>query len=278
MPGAFENILYSYWKNGKPIFVPNEYSVELGNKLKRLVAQKYKFDSYIYHFKEGSHVAALHLHRKNGFFCRVDISRFFYSVRRNRVKRVLKGICIPKPEHYAKWSCVKNPFEGGGYVLPYGFVQSPILATLVLAESPIGTFLQSLTTSISCSVYMDDLCLSGNDQAELRVAFDGLVTAVGEAGFTLNADKTREPAAAIDIFNCSLEHKATAVLPARVAEFYAEERSEAAIEAFETYRDIVKSKTWRVGVSKQRRRRAYVERRRKAAAEAPSAAKPDLGA
>lgn len=278
MPGAFENFLHSYWKNGKPIFAPNEFSIELGNELKRKVAKKYKFDRYIYHFKEGSHVAALHLHRKNGFFCRVDINRFFYSVRRNRVKRVLKAIGVPKPEYYAKWSCVKNPFEGGGYVLPYGFVQSPILATLVLAESPVGTFLRSLPASISCSVYMDDLCLSGNDQAELKVAFDGLVAAVAEAGFTLNADKTREPAAEIDIFNCSLENGATAVLPGRVNEFYAEERSEAAIEAFETYRDIVKSTTWRVGASKKRRRRAYVEGRRKAAADLPTVATPDPGA
>ena len=160
MPLEFENFRHSYWKNGKPIFVPNDFSIELGNKLKRKVAEKYSFDSFFYHFKDGSHVVALHRHRKNAFFCRVDISRFFYSIRRNRLKRILRSIGVPKPEFYAKWSTVKNPFVGGGYVLPYGFVQSPILATLVLSESPIGNYLRSLPGSITPSVYMDDICLS----------------------------------------------------------------------------------------------------------------------
>lgn len=187
------------------------------------------------------------------------------------MKRVLKAIGVLKPEHYAKWSTVKNPFEGGGYVVPYGFVQSPILATLILAESPIGEFLRNLPPSITPSVYMDDLCLSGPDQAELKKAFDELVSAVEDAGFTLNAEKTREPAAQIDIFNCSLANGATAVLPERIAEFYAgEEITPAGIASFETYCDIVKSKTWRVGAAKKRRRKANEERAKKAAA-APAA-------
>ncbi|WP_245511722.1 MULTISPECIES: reverse transcriptase domain-containing protein [unclassified Mesorhizobium] len=252
-------------KNGKPIFVPNPFGEELGRKLKRRVEKKYTFDKFIYHFKEGSHVVALHRHRKNAFFCRVDISRFFYSIKRNRLKRILKDIGIPKPEYYAKFSTVKNPFEGGGYVLPYGFVQSPILATLVLAESPIGTYLRGLPATIAPSVYMDDLCLSGPDHAALKEAFDGLVRAVAEAGFTLNDDKTREPAEKIDIFNCLLENGNTAVLPERIDEFFAEDREAAAVESFETYVDIVQSKTWRIGESKKRRRKAFEERRKKAA-------------
>lgn len=266
MPGPFENFCHSYWKNGKPIFVPNPFGEELGRKLKRKVAKKYTFDKFIYHFKEGSHVVALHRHRKNAFFCRVDLSRFFYSIKRNRLKRVLKDIGIPKPEYYAKWSTVKNPFAGGGYVLPYGFVRSPILATLILSESPIGTYLRALPDTITPSVYMDDLCLSGQDQAALKEAFDGLVVAVAAAGFTLNDEKTREPAAKIDIFNCSLENGNTAVLPDRIDEFFAEDREAAAVASFETYVDIVKSKTWRIGDSKKRRRKAFELRRKKAAA------------
>ncbi|MBZ9857983.1 hypothetical protein LB566_29805 [Mesorhizobium sp. CA13] len=255
---------HSYWKNGKPIYVPNAFSSELGKRLKRKINAKYSFDRFIYHFKEGSHVAALHRHRKNKFFCRVDISRFFYSVKRNRVKRILKGIGVSKSEYYAKWSTVKNPFEGGGYVLPYGFVQSPILATLVLAECPIGAFLRALPGSITPSVYMDDLCLSGPDQAELKSAFGDLVAAVAEAGFVLNTDKTREPAEQIDIFNCSLENGSTEVLPERIEEFYASKDLEpAAIQSFEAYCDIVKSKTWRIGESKRRRRKAYEASKKK---------------
>lgn len=264
MPNAFENFLYSYCKKGKPIFVPNDFSKSLGKKLVREVTKKYTFDKFIYHFKEGSHVLALHRHRENTFFCRVDIHRFFYSVKRNRLKRILKAVGIPKPEYYAKWSTVKNPFEGGGYVLPYGFVQSPMLATLILAESPIGTFIRDLPETIDASVYMDDLCLSGNDELELREAFAKLKEAVAGAGFNLNKEKTREPAKQIDIFNCSLEHGTTAVLPQRIDEFYLEERSGAAAASFETYCDIIKSHKWRVGDGKRRRRKAYKSKKKAA--------------
>lgn len=261
MPLRFENFRHSYWRKGKPIFVPNDFCIRLGTKLKREVAERYRFDTFIYHFKDGSHVAALHRHRESTFFCRVDINRFFYSIKRNRLKRVLKAIAIPKPEYYAKWSTVKSPFEGDGYVLPYGFVQSPILATLALAKSPIGEYLRGLPGSIISSVYMDDLCLSSQDQAELKVAFDGLIAAVAEAGFSLNDEKTREPAVQIDIFNCLLENGSTTVLPERIDSFFAKERDPAAVEAFNTYCSIVQSKTWRIGDAKRRRRKARAQRR-----------------
>ena len=61
---------------------------------------------------------------------------FFYTVRRNRVDRALRACGVRQHVHFAKWSTVKDPQGGGGYVLPYGFVQSPLLASLVLAESP----------------------------------------------------------------------------------------------------------------------------------------------
>ncbi|OAP39031.1 hypothetical protein AU381_07960 [Sinorhizobium glycinis] len=254
MPVMFENFLYSYWKNGKPIYAPNPFSEKLGADIKRQVNKAYQFDNFIYHFKDGSHVVALHKHRTNKFFCRIDISRFFYSVQRNRLKRVLKDVGIFRAEYYAKWSTVKNPFAGGGYVLPYGFVQSPILATLVLAKSPIGEYLRGLDPSITASVYMDDICLSGPDQAALQVAFEGLLQAVEEAGFTLNDEKTRPPAEQIDIFNCSLENGDTRVLPERIDDFYSVDRSQASEEGFEVYCDIVKSHTWRIGARKKRRR------------------------
>jgi hypothetical protein len=272
MPLAFENFLYSYKKNGKPIYAPNPFGERLGAELKRKVNKAYKFDSFVYHFKDGSHVVALHRHRNNQFFCRIDISKFFYSVQRNRVKRALKDIHVQRPEYYAKWSTVKNPY-GAGYVLPYGFVQSPILATLVLAKSPIGVYLRGLPVSITVSIYMDDICLSGNDEAELQTAFDGLLAAVAEAGFTLNDEKTRPPAAQIDIFNCSLTNGKTEVLQDRIDEFFAQHRSAASEEGFKTYCDIVGSMTWRTG-HKKKRRRVYFRSLPKSASVVPAAPAP----
>lgn len=277
MAHTFENFEHSYWKNGKPIFAPSEKGAAWGEKVKRKVAKLHKFEHFIYHFKDGSHVKALHNHRTNAFFCRVDIQRFFYSIRRNRVKRALKDIGIHKAEEFAKWSTVKNPYPGGGYVLPYGFIQSPILATLVLTASAVGNYLRSLNpATITVSVYMDDICLSSQNEAALWVAFEGLKASVEEAGFALNDEKTREPAKLIDIFNCSLENGTTEVLPERIEEFFSVERSEASIDGFETYVDIVKSHTWR-STRKQKRRR-FVRVAGKAVAPPASPVSPTLAA
>ena len=269
MAVQFENFLYSFLRNGKPIYAPNPFSEKLGFDIKCQVNKAHIFDSFIYHFKDGSHVLALHRHRTNKYFCRIDITRFFYSIQRNRLKRVLKDLGIFRAEYYAKWSTVKNPYDGGGYVIPYGFVQSPILATLVLSKSAIGNYLRGLDPSITVSVYMDDICLSGNDLEALKVAFDGLLVSVEEAGFSLNDEKTRPPAEAIDIFNCSLEQGNTKVLQDRVDEFYTVDRSPQSEEGFETYRDIVESHTWRIG-AKKRRRRAYFRRKPKVSPVAPA--------
>lgn len=246
MPHTFENFAHSYLKNGKPVFSPSERGREWGSKIKLKVGDQINFDYFIYHFKDGSHVKALHNHRNNSFFCRVDIERFFFSIRRNRIRRALKNIGIRKAEKFAKWSTVKNPYPEGGYVLPYGFIQSPILATLVLTSSAVGAYLRALDSEIiTISVYMDDICLSSHDEGALWEAFNGLKAAIAEAGFSLNVDKTREPAKSIDIFNCDLEQGNTEVSPNRVAEFYSEERSAKSMEGFETYVDIVRSHTWR---------------------------------
>lgn len=243
---ALENFAYQYNMNGKPVFAPNKKGREIGYKVKELVEAAVTFDPFIYHLSEGTHIRALHDHRKNKFFCRVDIERFFYVISRNRVKRALKEIGVRDAERFARWSTVKNPYAGGGYVLPYGFVQSPILATLVLSSSAVGEYLRSLGDDITTSVYMDDVCLSSQSLEALEAAFEGLKVAMGEANFTLKADKTRDPSDKIDIFNCELESGRSEVTPERIAEFNAVARSPESESAFETYCSVVKSATWRV--------------------------------
>jgi hypothetical protein len=273
MAHTFQNYDYLRWKNGKPLYEPNAKSRLLGKVIQRRIADVYKFDDFVYHFKDDSHVKALHSHRDNAFFCRIDISRFFYSVSRNRVKRALKQIGVHTPEYFAKWSTVKSPYADiPGYVVPYGFTQSPVLATLALAVSAVGVFLRGLSPAITASVYMDDICLSSKDEAALTDAFAGLLQAVGEAGFVLNDEKSRPPSAAIDIFNCSLENGVTGVLPERIAEFYAVERSDPSALAFDIYCDIVKSHTWRQGAGKKARRKKRMAALRARAAAARVAA------
>ena len=160
MTVKFETYRYSYLRKGKPVFVPSERGEAIGRELKAKVEAAINFEDIYYHLREGGHVAALHAHRDHRYFARVDIERFFYGISRNRVARELHGIGIEKAGYFAKWSCVKNPFEEPRYALPYGFVQSPILATLVLTRSGVGAFLRGLPENVTASVYMDDIALS----------------------------------------------------------------------------------------------------------------------
>ncbi len=260
----FENYKFSFIKNGKPVFVSTEACEKLGQDLHRRVLKAFKFDDFVYHFKDGSHVVAMHRHRPNKYFCKIDLSKFFYTVRRNRVQRALADIGLNRAEHFSKMSTIKNPYPEGGYVLPYGFIQSPILATLVLLKSPVGIFLRGLDPSIIVSVYMDDICLSAMDEGKLWSAFDGLKQAIADAGFRLNEEKTREPCTDIEIFNCRIKQGATEVLPARVNKFYQEPRTGNGIASFKAYCDIVKSHTWRLGAARKAKRKAQLVRLRMA--------------
>ncbi|RVD43115.1 hypothetical protein EN742_05920 [Mesorhizobium sp. M4A.F.Ca.ET.020.02.1.1] len=235
MPVRFENFDYSFKLGGKPVFKPSDFGRKIGYDIKAQVEEAYQFDPFVFHFLPGGHVAALHAHRQRKFFARIDIERFFYGIGRSRVMHALRAIGLARSEHYAKWSTVKNPYGDPSYALPYGFVQSPILASLALMTSPVGNYLRGLPDDILKSVYMDDIALSGNDLDALTVAFNGLVAVLADSGFQINGDKTRPPAAAMDVFNCDLSFGEAVVREDRKIEFYEIDRSGASASAFERY-------------------------------------------
>lgn len=239
MTVKFETYRYSYLRNNKPIFVPSDRGKKIGHELKKLVETAVTFDSFFYHLREGGHVMALHAHRRHRYFARADISRFFYGVGRNRVARIIYEIGIPRAGTYAKWSCVKNPYGDPRYSLPYGFVQSPILATLVLMRSAVGTFLRNLPETVTSSVYVDDISLSCDNKAEIDEAFSGLLDIIKTSNFKISENKTQAPANQITLFQCNLTHQQTTVRDERCSEFYAIERSTASASAFERYRNCV---------------------------------------
>ena len=235
MPVNFENFQYSFQRNGKPIFVPSEIGRKIGIEVKRKVEACIQFEDFYYHLRSGGHVAALHAHRNNKFFARLDIEKFFYSIARNRVARSLKHAGVERPIHFAKWSTVRNPYPTDGYVLPYGFVQSPILASLVLKDSAIGRALSQISKHLTVSVFVDDISISGGDIKSTIEGFEYLEAAFVESGFNTNSAKTRSPAEEIDAFNCDLRHKSTTVLLSRISEFNLIERSIQSQTAFENY-------------------------------------------
>lgn len=232
---AIPNFEYSYRRKGKPVFVPTTIGRRIGNEIKLEVEAAYSFDPIYFHLRRGGHVAAMHHHRDNRSFARIDISRFFYSVSRRRVQSALDRIGVANARFYAKWSTVANPYENPKYALPYGFVQSPILASLVMATSQVGDHLLGLPTPVNVSVYMDDISLSSDDHDELVKAYASTLAVLEADGFQLSTEKLREPAAAIDIFNCELTHGRSVVRNERVAEFFAHGPDQISEEAFIAY-------------------------------------------
>lgn len=235
MPVQFENYTHSFNLNGKPVFAPNDLGRRIGEDIKGKVEETFDFPPFFFHLVAGGHVAALHAHRDNEFFCKADIENFFYSVSRNRVVRTLREVGIVRPKHYGKWSCVKNPYGEPRYALPYGFVQSPVLASLVLATSTVGKLLNQWSESITVAVYVDDITLSSNDPVELNKCYKALLAAMQEASLPAKSSKCVAPTKKVDVFNCSLKRRETLVLEKRREAFFSVERSEASKNGFKRY-------------------------------------------
>jgi hypothetical protein len=207
MPVKFSNYAYWYWNDGgKPVFVPNEKGYEVGYELKKLVESAVDFELFYFHLQPGGHVAALHEHRQNSYFARADLKNFFYSIGGNRVARALHEVGVPKAGALAKYSCVKNPLEGPSYCLPYGFVQSPILATLVLSRSALGAFLKEVRGDVTVSVYMDDIAISSDSPEKLQSTFAQLKSKIEEASFPINVAKTVSPTELLERFPIKEAH------------------------------------------------------------------------
>jgi len=119
--------------------------------------------------------------------------------------------------------------------LPYGFVQSPILAAVVLSQTGVGKFLRSIADKLTISVYVDDIALSCNNKQTLDRAYAKLRKTVIESKFLINEGKSIKRALTINVFNCRLTRNETFVTDDRKAEFYAVEHSPLSEISFERY-------------------------------------------
>ncbi len=241
MPTCFQNYNYRYKLKGKPVFAPSDSGRKVGKDIKKQVEDVYNFDGFFYHLMKGGHVSALHVHRQCNYFCKLDIKNFFYSISRNRISACLGLIGIAHRSQYARWSVVKNPFDNElNYVLPYGFIQSPILATLVMAESPLGTTLRQLPENVTATVYVDDILLSSNDLDILTDCYTAVRTAITDSNFQINERKSVPPINQISAFNCDMQQGITNVNQDRIDEFYSSAPSPYSIIGFQKYLESVR--------------------------------------
>ena len=88
---------------------------------------------------------------------------------------------------------------------------------------------------MNVAIYVDDISLSSNNEAALMSAFQGVIREAKSSGFVINDQKTIPITSHIEIFNCSLTYGSTSVLESRRTKFYATERTEDSIAAFEAY-------------------------------------------
>lgn len=237
-----ENYKFKYRSRGKFIFVPNERCIRKGQRLIHFFSKRVDFPEYFYHYASGGHVAALHAHLQNEFFFKIDLQNFFYSIARNRVTRAMRDWGYQGAGTLAKWSCVANPLPGPKYVLPIGFIQSPLLASLVLMRSPVAEAIErARSNGVMVSVYLDDFIGSHGDEETLRKVYNDILHACVEGQLIPNEQKLIEPSKAIVAFNCDLMHGRANVTDARVQQFFSIPRTNISQVSFDQYRTRIAS-------------------------------------
>lgn len=191
-------------KPGKWVFVPTDESKAVGAEIKKSIKEFWSPPAYYYHLRSGGHVEAVKTHLWQTTFLHVDIQDFFGSINRSRVTRHLKAnFPYDVAREMANASTVRHPDDKTRYIVPYGFVQSQIVAALCLDTSRLGRYLDRISRmkDVALSVYVDDIIVSCNDPGQATSILDGLNAAAESAGFTLNPEKQEGPAAAITAFN-----------------------------------------------------------------------------
>jgi hypothetical protein len=208
-------------KPGTYVFVPTDKTVEEGRALKKAIEERWQPPRNYYHLTPGGHLSALRAHIGNEYFVHLDIQGFFAAISKTRITRELKPLFgYEKARQYAIDSTVPIPHKRGT-MLPFGFVQSPILASVCLSKSALGRRLGRVAREfgVVVSVYVDDIILSGNDIDALERAAAEIEAAAIRSNFPLNSEKREGPARQITAFNIQLSHQSLLVEPDRWREF-----------------------------------------------------------
>jgi len=169
------------------------------------------------------HVSALKKHLKNKYFIHLDIQNFFGHINPSRVTRSLKKyFSYEKAREIALESTVRLPKSADKkYILPFGFVQSPIISSVCLSKSALGRFLSSLEkeNDFSVSVYMDDILVSSNNLKKLNQQMRLIITASEKSGLPLNTKKQEGPSDSVTAFNICMAKGLLTITPSRIQEF-----------------------------------------------------------
>lgn len=206
-------------KPGKFVYVQHPDFRVVASRRLMVAKRKWRAPHNYFHFRKGGHVAALREHESNIYFGRLDIQNFFSSVTKNKSIRSLKkiGFSFIEAQEFASESVVNI---GGKLVLPYGFIQSPFLASLSLAHSDLGNCLRRLqNTDIKITVYMDDILISSNSSELVSSAMKAIEHAADNSLMRINPSKRLGPALMVEAFNVDLSNNALRIADLKFAEF-----------------------------------------------------------
>jgi hypothetical protein len=208
-------------KPGTWIYVPTDEYREYGKAIKSAIEKKWRPPGYYFHLRAGGHISALKIHQINSYFSHLDIANFFGSISKSRTTRHLtKLFGFETARKYAEQSTVRNP-NNRLPCLPFGFVQSSIIASLCLYKSALGKTIAQYAKSsnIEISVYVDDLILSSQSKQDLDVATNEIKIAAERSLFTLNRAKQVISSPKITAFNIELATNSLALTNDRLREF-----------------------------------------------------------
>ncbi|OJB82939.1 hypothetical protein A9Q62_10540 [Yersinia ruckeri] len=208
------------------VYEPSEACREEGAEILRFINRKWKIPTYYYHLRRGGHVEALRVHIENDWFVSLDIKEFFQSTSRSRVTRTLRNFLpYEKARIIAKVSTVSNfTNDKFSHFIPFGYVQSPLLATICLHYSSFGQLIKKLSRceDIKLSVYMDDIILSSSNLEFLEKTKNLLKETALKSHYKLNPLKEQGPSQSITVFNIDLSHQSMAITQKRLLSFIVE--------------------------------------------------------
>ncbi len=158
---------------------------------RKLIENRFIGATYACIKKRGTHAASDKLQQmlkqfRGGYYLKIDIKKYFYSIPHNVVSRLLSQII--KCRHTLKLFNLFLADAKNGIGLPLGSVTSQVLANLAL--NSLDHFIKRVLRIKYYVRYMDDMVLLHADKSFLRYALDRIRTVVVELGLSLN-NKTK---------------------------------------------------------------------------------------
>lgn len=214
----YDNIIHL--GDGKFAYTQNGSYIKTAQDLCERILSRWSPPKTYFHLRKGGHVAALKKHSNSDFFTHLDIDRFFGRITKNKIVRALKscGFNHVDAMQEAGHSIIK---QEGRTFLPYGFTQSPLLASLCLDRSKAGLALRKISPKVVLSVYVDDVILSCDTDYKsiLEDTSDSIIKAFDEAGFPISSKKKSVCQHKITSFNVKLGKNSLSITNKRMDEF-----------------------------------------------------------